>query len=122
MRLPTEGEWEYAARGKFVYSRYGNLEEIAWYKDNSGDVPHDVAQKKPNPWGLFDMLGNVSEWTADYVEPYSDAAATNPEGPATSSSRALRGGSAHDEAKDVRVSRRGVLSTDPLNGVRCALP
>jgi formylglycine-generating enzyme required for sulfatase activity len=65
-RLPTEAEWEYAARGGSTEARYGNLDEIAWYGENSGDRMHDVAQKRSNGFGLFDMLGNVWEWVNDW--------------------------------------------------------
>jgi formylglycine-generating enzyme required for sulfatase activity len=65
MRLPKEAEWEYAARAGSKGPRYGNLDEIAWYAKNSGSQTHDVAQKKPNAWGLYDMLGNVFEWTQE---------------------------------------------------------
>ena len=65
MRLPTEAEWEYAARAGSPAARYGNLDEIAWYTGNSGSKTHEVGQKKPNDFGLYDMLGNVWQWTAD---------------------------------------------------------
>ena len=68
MRLPTEGDWEYAARGDSAVSRYGPLESIAWYDGNSNDRTHTVATKKPNPFGVFDMLGNVWEWVQDSYE------------------------------------------------------
>jgi formylglycine-generating enzyme required for sulfatase activity len=64
-RLPTEAEWEYAARAGTTSVTYGPLEEIAWFGGNSDDESHPVGGKKPNAWGLYDMLGNVREWTAD---------------------------------------------------------
>jgi formylglycine-generating enzyme required for sulfatase activity len=63
MRLPAEEEWEYAARAGTTASQYGDLDHIAWYALNSGRQTHDVGQKQPNAWGLYDMLGNVFEWT-----------------------------------------------------------
>jgi formylglycine-generating enzyme required for sulfatase activity len=67
MRLPTEAEWEYAAKAGSRASRYGDIDRIAWYAANSGGKPHEVGQKQPNAWGLFDMLGNVWQWTSsDY--------------------------------------------------------
>jgi formylglycine-generating enzyme required for sulfatase activity len=68
-RLPTEAEWEYAARAGSPKSRYGNIDRIAWYQSNSGGHTHEVAQKEANAWGLYDMLGNVREWTADWYGP-----------------------------------------------------
>lgn len=75
MRLPTEAEWEYAARAGSPANRYGDLDQIAWYGINSGDRTHDTMQKRPNAWGLYDMLGNVWEWTADDFLPYPGYAA-----------------------------------------------
>ena len=72
-RLPTEAEWEYAARAGTTGWRYGKLDEIAWYSDNSGGRRHPVGEKRANAWGLHDMLGNVREWTADGYRPYPGA-------------------------------------------------
>jgi len=70
-RLPTEAEWEYAARAGTKGATYGPLDEIAWYEKTSNDESHPVGTKKPNAWGLYDMIGNVREWTADtYLATY----------------------------------------------------
>ena len=68
-RLPTEAEWEYACRAGSSAARYGELDAIAWYADNSGAATHEVGLKLPNAWGLHDMLGNVWEWCADLYDP-----------------------------------------------------
>lgn len=80
-RLPTEAEWEYAARAGSVQSRYGDIDRIAWYYGNSGGHTHEVAQKEANAWGLYDMLGNVWEWTADGYGGYAPGSAVDPAGP-----------------------------------------
>ncbi|KOT32293.1 hypothetical protein ADK47_27635 [Streptomyces rimosus subsp. rimosus] len=67
-RLPTEAEWEYACRAGTSGVRYGELDEIAWYRDNSGGEVHDVATRTPNAWGLYDMIGNVWEWCWDIYD------------------------------------------------------
>lgn len=67
-RLPTEAEWEYACKAGTTGIRYGELELIAWYKDNSENETHSVGQKQPNAWGLYDMLGNVWEWCSDLYD------------------------------------------------------
>jgi formylglycine-generating enzyme required for sulfatase activity len=109
MRLPTEAEWEYAARADSTAARYGNLDEIAWYALNSGRRTHDVGQKKPNAFGLYDMLGNVFQWTADWSGgKYSERNGTlDPWGPSSGTRRVLRGGSWGGSPKDIRVSVRG---------------
>jgi len=82
-RLPTEAEWEYAARAGSATSYVGKLDEIAWYGDNSDDTTHPVGQKKPNAWGLFDMEGNVKEWVEDLYSAnyYRNSPAVDPTGP-----------------------------------------
>ncbi|MEO1098064.1 MAG: SUMF1/EgtB/PvdO family nonheme iron enzyme [Bacteroidota bacterium] len=67
-RLPTEAEWQYACQAGIKGVRYGELNEVAWYKDNSDHRTREVGQKKPNPWGLYDMLGNVWEWCSDIYD------------------------------------------------------
>lgn len=67
-RLPTEAEWEYACRANMKSIRYGEMDRIGWYKDNSGGMTHDVGMMEPNPWGLYDMLGNVWEWCSDVYD------------------------------------------------------
>jgi formylglycine-generating enzyme required for sulfatase activity len=67
-RLPTEAEWQYACKAGTTGYRYGELEDIAWYADNSGGRVHEVGGKAPNPWGLYDMLGNVWEWCWDLYD------------------------------------------------------
>ena len=91
-RLPTEAEWEYAARAGTTGDRYGNLDAIGWYWNNSGVRTHPVGQKAPNAWGLHDMLGNVSEWVEDWYGDYPGGTVTDPRGPASGSRRVNRGG------------------------------
>ena len=105
-RLPTEAEWEYAARAGTSGDRYGNLGAIAWYEDNSGDRTHPVGRKAPNAWGLYDMLGNVWEWVEDWYGDYPGGAVTDPAGPVSGSKRVSRGGSWYDSARYCRASYR----------------
>ena len=106
-RLPTEAEWEYAARAGTTRARYGELGEIAWYDENSGDRTHPVGQKQANAWDLHDMLGNVWEWTGDWAAWCPSGSVTDPQGPSTGSARVYRGGSWHGGARYVRSAYRG---------------
>ena len=105
-RLPTEAEWEYAARGGTTGDRYGDINAIAWYMGNAGDQERPVGQKLPNAFGLFDMLGNVSEWCQDWFGMYTGSAQTNPRGPVSGDRKIIRGGSWYMEAPIVRASDR----------------
>ena len=115
--LPTEAEWEYAARGGklskgFKYSGSNNIGDVAWYYGNSGFESHPVGTKQPNELGIYDMSGNVWEWCQDCFGDYSSGAQTNPQGPASGSSRVNRGGSWYYYAQDCRVSFRNDYAPD----------
>ena len=108
-RLPTEAEWEYAARAGNPAARYGDLDQIAWYGANSKASTHDVRGKRPNAWGLYDMFGNFWEWTSDWFATKLPGG-PDPSGPASGGWRVLRGGSWDDNPRNVRVSDRGRLA------------
>jgi formylglycine-generating enzyme required for sulfatase activity len=121
-RLPTEAEWEYAARAGVAESRYGNLDQIAWYATNSEKKTRDVAGKAPNAWGLYDMLGNVAEWTSGWYLDKLPSGTTDPKGPSLGVLRSMRGGSWDSESSRLRASARiGDLPIlwYPYAGVRC---
>lgn len=123
MRLPTEAEYEYAARAGTTGARYGPLAEISWYAGNSGGSTREVGQKQPNAFGLYDTLGDVWEWVADRYGPYDAAPAVDPKGPPTGELRVLRGSSWNHDAASVRVSVRGWVAPRVHNdnyGFRCA--
>jgi formylglycine-generating enzyme required for sulfatase activity len=122
MRLPTEAEWEYAARAGSNGSRYGEIDQIAWYRSNSGSQTHEVGQKQANAWGLRDMLGNVWEWVEDWYAQYPPGATTDPRGPSSGSERGLRGGSWNGDSGLARASVRSGPNwrVGAVIGVRCA--
>ena len=123
-RLPTEAEWEYAARAGTTEARYGDLDAIAWWLGNSGNQSHTVNQKAANAWGLYDMIGNVWEWCSDWYGDYPTGSVTDPTGPNSGSLRVYRGGSCNLVAWDARSANRNRLDPgDRLNflGFRPAL-
>ena len=103
-RLPTEAEWEYAARAGTTGARYGELDTIAWHGGNSGSEMHAVKQKTANAWGLHDMMGNVWEWCSDWYEESPSGSVTVP---ISNSNRVDRGGSWYFGARFVRSADRG---------------
>lgn len=110
-RLPTEAEWEYAARGgaakaPSAYAGSENIAEVAWYGENSDVRTHDVSCKKPNALGLYDMCGNVSEWCWDFLDTLPVASQTDPHGPHLGTMRIKRGGSWLDDAQQCTVFYR----------------
>ena len=128
-RLPTEAEWEYAARGGkkskgYKYAGGDNIGKIGWYTFNSFNNMHPVKKKNPNELGLYDMTGNVLEWCYDWYDSYSATMEANPKGPTTGSERVCRGGSSWFYAWSCRISDR--FYADPFErmpycGLRLAL-
>jgi formylglycine-generating enzyme required for sulfatase activity len=106
VRLPTEAEWEYAARAGSNSEIYGPLQEIAWYKANGHGTTHPVGQKRPNAFGLYDMLGNVWQWCQDWFGPYHADAAIDPGGATTGDKHPTRGGCYYCDAVHERAARR----------------
>lgn len=130
-RLPTEAEWEFAARGgnpgKNYDNKYGvsnSIGGVAWYAGNSGNQTHDVGEKSPNEIGLYDMIGNVWEWCQDFLGFYNSGTQTNPKGPSTGHGHVARGGSFGSDSRLCRVSSRisnSSTSTNCTFGLRLAL-
>jgi formylglycine-generating enzyme required for sulfatase activity len=129
-RLPTEAEWEYAARGGnkskgYKYAGGNDIGSVAWYSSNSSSKTHAVGQKQANELGIYDMSGNVWEWCEDWYGDYSSSRQTNPKGPQNGSGRVLRGGSWPSGAKYCRVSGRNnpyPVSRGSNSGFRLVLP
>jgi formylglycine-generating enzyme required for sulfatase activity len=123
-RLPTEAEWEYAARAGTTGEWYGDLNRIAWYWSNSGSRTHPVGKKLPNAWGLHDMIGNVWEWVDDWFDYYSPGPQVDPAGPSLGMNRVNRGGSWNVVAEYCRTAYRagyGPVTRINYLGFRLAL-
>ena len=128
-RLPTEAEWEYAARAGSTASRYGALDSIAWHSGNSEAEIHPVEKKEKNLWNLHDMLGNVWKWLADWYksdccQPLGTAQQkADPKGPPSGTDRVVRGGGWLNNPSSVRLSNRDDNQPefrDSNLGIRCA--
>lgn len=109
--LPTEAQWEYAARGgnksrAYTYSGSNNIDDVAWHKDNSSDNTHPVGTKMANELGIYDMSGNVLEWCQDWYGTYSSSSQTDPAGASTGSNRVNRGGGCYGNARGCRSTYR----------------
>lgn len=128
-RLPTEAEWEYAARGGnqslgYTYAGSNDINEVAWYDRNSGKTTHPVGTKAPNELGIYDMSGNVCEWCNDWYSStfYANSPSINPSGPSSGSDRVLRGGSWNDDNFTCRSARRyGVTPTNGYDNIGARL-
>lgn len=136
-RLPTEAEWEYAARAGVEGARYGSLDDVAWYAGNSSGRLHEVATKRPNQYGLYDMLGNVFEWVSDWYGPayYTEKESRDPHGPMHAQDdpltpagehqyRVLRGGNWGLDSRYQRAScrlRHDIDRRSRGGGLRCVL-
>lgn len=119
-RLPSEAEWEYACRaGTTNLFSFGDKEteadQYAWTAENSDSTTHPVGQKRPNPWGLYDMHGNVWEWCLDWFGPYPAAPVTDPTGPANSKFKLFKGGGWNQDIEYARAANRFMMS--PSNGI-----
>ncbi len=128
VRLPTEAEWEFAARGgtkslKYSFSGAAHVDDVGWYSENAGARTHPVRGKKPNELGIFDMTGNVWEWCSDWYsdEYYGESPKKNPKGPVTGQYHVLRGGSWMSTEEYCHVTTRSALRSDYVsvnNGFR----
>lgn len=119
-RLPSEAEWEYACRaGTTNWFSFGDDAQVAdafaWTLENSGSTTHPIGLKRPNPWGLYDMHGNVWEWCRDWFAPYPASPAVDPVGPASGKFKVFRGGGWNQEIQFARSANRFMMS--PSNGI-----